>query len=339
MASTELEFVNQLLRSFSLADLTLAEQREAMERTASEPAAGTKVDAVNANGVPAEWVVAPGVTSDAVLLNLHGGAYAIGSLPTNRRFSVLLSAATDRRVLSIDYRLAPEHPFPAALDDAVASYEWLLAHGLAAEQISIVGNSAGGGLALATLVALRDRGTPLPFATVGLSAWTDLTGSGESVSSCATTDVMLTAEGLRTSAALYAEASQLENPYASPLFADLHGLPPMLLQASRAEILRDDTTRFVERARDHGVDVTMQLYDDMPHVWHMFAGVLPEADHAIDAITDWLSALDNRVQEATCRLADESGPDPSDQARASLARRRWDVRPYNAHRRRPMLGS
>jgi epsilon-lactone hydrolase len=289
--SAELEFVNDLLRSFSMADLTLVEQRALMDRTASAPADGTQISPVDANGVRAEWVVAPGVRSSAVLLNLHGGAYSLGSLASNRRISALLSAATDRRVLSIEYRLAPEHRFPAALDDTLAAYHWLLAQNVAALDIAIAGNSAGGGLALATLVALRDQGSPLPCAAVALSPWTDLTGSGESVNSCASSDFMLTADGLHTSAMTYAVAEHHRNPYASPLFAELHGLPPILLQASRAEILRDDTIRFATRARECGTSVTVELYDDMPHVWHTFAGVLPEADHAIAAIGTWLRTV------------------------------------------------
>lgn len=290
--TAELEFVNDLLRSFSLAGLTVAEQRAVMDQSAAAPPAGTSVEAVDAGGVAAEWVVAPRIASDAVLLSLHGGAYSLGSLTSNRWFSAILSEATGRRVLSIAYRLAPEHRFPAAVDDAVSTYRWLLAQGVPAAQITIVGNSAGGGLALATLVALRDLDVALPGAGIGLSPWTDLTGSGASVAACAATDLMLDADGLRESAAQYADGSQHEHPHASPLFADLHGLPPILLQASRAEILRDDTTRFAERARRHGVEVTEQLYDDMPHVWHMFAGVLPEADHAIAAIGRWLATVE-----------------------------------------------
>jgi epsilon-lactone hydrolase len=289
--SEELEFVNELLRSFSLEGLTVTEQRAAMERSASAPADGTLVEPADANGVPAEWVTAIGVTGTGVVLSLHGGAYAIGSLATNRRFSALVSAATNRRVLSIDYRLAPEHRFPAALDDSLTAYRWLLADRVAASDIVIAGNSAGGGLALATLVALRDHGAPLPGAAVAVSAWTDLTGSGDSVTSCAATDAMLNPRGLATSAAMYADAEQHENPLVSPLFADLHGLPPILLQASRAELLRDDTTRFSARARSFGVEVTEELYDDMPHVWHLFAGLLPEADHAFAAIGRWLSSV------------------------------------------------
>jgi epsilon-lactone hydrolase len=272
--------------------LTLDEQRAVMERTASAPADGTQISAVDANGVRAEWVVAPGITGSSVLLNLHGGAYSLGSLVSNRRISALLSAAANRRVLSIEYRLAPEHRFPAALDDTLTAYHWLLDQNIAALDIVIAGNSAGGGLALATLVALRDQGSPMPRAAVALSPWTDLTGSGESVTSCEVTDFMLTADGLRESAATYADLEDHRHHYASPMFAELHGLPPILLQASRAEILRDDTTRFAERARAYGTSVTVELYDDMPHVWHMFAGVLPEADHAIAAVGTWLKARD-----------------------------------------------
>ncbi|MCB0993792.1 MAG: alpha/beta hydrolase, partial [Acidimicrobiales bacterium] len=266
MSRDDVEFVNELLRSTSLAGLTLAEQRAAMERSALAPEVGTALEAVDANGVPAEWVVAPGVSGDAVLVSLHGGAFSVGSLVTNRRLAALLSGSTNRRVLSIGYRLAPEHPFPAALDDAIAGYRWLLDLGVSPGRIAIAGDSAGGGLALATVVALRDLDVALPAAAIGLSPWTDLTASGASISACATTDALLTADGVRESAALYADRSQYEHPWASPLFADLRGLPPLLLQASRAEVLRDDTTRLAQRARDHGVDVTEQLYDDMPHV-------------------------------------------------------------------------
>ncbi len=291
MANAELEFVNELLRSFSLAELTVPEQRAALEQTASAPADGTRIEPVLVEGIPAEWVIAPGVDSTAVILSLHGGAYSIGSLATNRRFSALLSSATNCRALSIDYRLAPEHRFPSALDDALTSYRWLLAQNIDASEITLAGNSAGGGLALATVVALRDQGVALPSAVIALSPWTDLTGSGQSVISCASTDVMLTATGLRTSAATYADPEQYINPYASPIFAELHDLPPILLQASRAEILRDDSTRFAQRAATYGSAVTLELYDDMPHVWHMFAGVLPDADHAIAAIGRWFKAL------------------------------------------------
>lgn len=262
----------------------------------SRPPSGTHIEPVDANGVRAEWVVAPGVTDSAVLLSLHGGAYSLGSLVTNRWFSALLSATSNRRVLSIDYRLAPEHRFPAAPDDTLTAYHWLLTQNIAAGDIAIAGNSAVGGLTLSAVIALRDQGSPLPAAAIALSPWTDLTGSGASVTSCVSTDLMLTADGLRTSAATYADPEHHKNPYASPLFAQLHGLPPILLQASRAEILRDDTTRFADRASEYGTDVTTELYADMPHVWQMFAGILPEADqsdfvHASGPEGRWLVSL------------------------------------------------
>ena len=251
MASEELEFVNDLLGSFSLDGLTVAEQRQVMEQSASAPLTGTTIAPVDADGVPAEWVVAPGADSEDVLVSLHGGAYSIGSLATNRWFSSLLSDATRRRVLSIDYRLAPEHPFPAAVDDTVATYRWLLDSGVLAKRIAVAGNSAGGGLALATLVALRDQDVALPVAAIALSAWTDLTASGSSVTTCAATDLMLTADGLRYSADLYAGPSRFDHPYASPLFADLHGLPrpPRLTRDEARRQLSPMTLSFMGESR------------------------------------------------------------------------------------------
>lgn len=203
-----------------MAEFRLPEQRLAFEQTAATSEAGTHIERVDAHGVPAEWVIAPGVTGGAVLLSLHGGAYSLGSLPTNRRFSALLSAATNRRVLFIDYRLAPEHRFPAALEDSLSAYDWLLSQSISAGDIAVAGNSAGGGLALATVIALRDEHRLRPGAVIALSAWTDLTGSGDSVTSCASTDFMLTAHGLQSSAAMYVDQAQYRNPDASPLFAD-----------------------------------------------------------------------------------------------------------------------
>lgn len=288
MASDELEFVRELLGSMSLATMTLAEQRAAIEASAGSPPEGMSVVPVDAGGVAGEWIVAAGVSPRRTLVSLHGGAYSVGSLATNRRFSALLSAAAEARVLSLGYRLAPEHPFPAAVDDAVAAYRWLLLHErIDPRSIGVCGNSAGGGLALAALLALRDHGDPLPGGAVALCPWTDLEGTGESVISCADTEVMLDPAGLHTSAALYARPHELRHPYASPIHGMLHGLPPLLIQVSTSEILRDDSTRFAALAAAAEVDVTLEVWDDMPHVWHMFAGLLPEADRALAAIGRW----------------------------------------------------
>ncbi len=216
MASEELATVHELLRGVDLVDLTIAERRAAIESVAAPPTSGTTVEPVDAGGVPAEWVIAAGVESIRVLLYLHGGAYQIGSPATLRHMIALISAATQVRVLSADYRLAPEHPFPAAVDDALTAYRFLL-QGADPAAIAIAGDSAGGGLALATLVALRDAGDPLPAAAVAMSPWTDLALTGESLSTRADVDVMIQPDGMRASAATYLAGADPRHSCASPL--------------------------------------------------------------------------------------------------------------------------
>jgi acetyl esterase/lipase len=299
MASEELAAVNELLRGIDMGDLTIAERRAAFESVASPAPPGTTVEPVDAGGVPAEWVIAAGVQSTRVLLYLHGGAYQVGSPATLRRMIALISAAAQARVLSVDYRLAPEHPFPAAVDDAQAAYRFLLNSdadhgGTDPAAIAIAGDSAGGGLTLATLVALRDAGDPLPAAAVAMSPWTDLALTGESLSTRADVDVMIRPDGMRDDAAMYLAGADPRHPYASPLYADLHGLPPILIHVGDAEVILDDSTRFAAKARAAGVDVTLEVWDQMPHVWHAFAGLLPESDQAIERIGAWLQARTGR---------------------------------------------
>jgi epsilon-lactone hydrolase len=289
MASEELTTVRDMLSAVDLDSLTVAERRAAAESMVSQPPPGTSVDPVDAGGVPAEWVVAAGADSDRVLLYLHGGAYQLGSPATHRSMVARLSGAAGARVLSVDYRLAPEHPFPAAVDDAVAAYRWLLVEGTGPAVIAIGGDSAGGGLALAALVALRDAGEPLPAAAVVLSPWTDLALTGESLQTRAAVDVLIKPAGMAETAEAYLAGQDPRHPYASPLYADLHGLPPVLVHVGDAEVILDDSTRFGARARDHGVDVTLEVWDEMPHVWHAFAGLLPGADQAIERIGSWLT--------------------------------------------------
>ena len=289
MASEELTAVREMLSAIDLDHLTVTERRAATSSVASQPPRGTTVDPVDAGGVPAEWVVSAGADGDRVLLYLHGGAYQIGSPATLRHMVALLSGAAKARVLSVDYRLAPEHPFPAAVDDAIAAYRWLLAGGTDPASVAFAGDSAGGGLALGTLVALRDAGEPLPAAVVVLSPWTDLALTGESLRSRAAADVMIKPAGMAETAAAYLAGQDPRHPYASPLYADLHGLPPVLIHVGDAEVILDDSTRFAARAKGYGVGVTIEVWDEMPHVWHAFAGLLPEADQAIERIGSWLT--------------------------------------------------
>lgn len=245
---------------------------------------GVTCTPVDAGGVSAEWSVAAGVDEAKVVLYVHGGGYVMGSAGSHRDMTGRLSKAAGARVLSLNYRLAPEHPFPAPVDDAVTAYRWLLAQGISPGNIAVAGDSAGGGLAIATLLSLRDAGEPLPAAGIGISPWVDMEGTGESMTTRAAVDPVVQKEGLLGMAKLYLGDADPKSPLAAPLHADLGGLPPLLLQVGDAETLLDDSTRLAEKARAAGVDVTLKVWDEMPHVWHLFAPILPEGRQAIDEI-------------------------------------------------------
>ena len=251
---------------------------------------GVTCTPAEAGGVSAEWSVAAGVDEAKVVLYVHGGGYVMGSAGSHRDVTGRLSKAAGARVLSLNYRLAPEHPFPAPVDDAVAAYRWLLAQGISPGNIAVAGDSAGGGLAIATLLALRDAGEPLPAAGIGISPWVDMEGTGESMTTRAAVDPVVQKEGLLGMAKLYLGDADPKNPLAAPLHADLAGLPPLLLQVGDAETLLDDSTRLAERAHAAGVDVTLKVWDEMPHVWHLFAPILPEGRQAIDEIGSFFQA-------------------------------------------------
>jgi acetyl esterase/lipase len=269
---------------------SIEKRRAGMERISEHVASDVTCEPVNAGGVPAEWIVAPGAVQDRVILYLHGGGYVIGSINTHRAMIARIARASNARALAIDYRLAPEHPFPAAVDDATAAYKWLLAEGYKPGKIVIAGDSAGGGLTLAALVALRDSGVPMPAGAVPISPWTDLEGTGESVRSRAAKDPMVTQSNLAESAKQYYGARDPKDPLVSPLHANFRGLPPMLIHVGDAEILLDDATRVAERAKLAGVKVELEVWDDMIHVWHVFAKLLPEGQQAIDKIGKFVIA-------------------------------------------------
>lgn len=271
----------------SLAD----ERREWEEGALATPLPdGARVEAADAGGVSSEWVEMPGVAQDRVLVWLHGGGYSSGSPRTHRKLAANLSRAANARVLLPDYRLAPEHPFPAGVDDAVTAYRWLTEQGFAPSSIVIGGDSAGAGLALSTLIMLRDDGTPLPRAAMLMSTWADLTASSPTLMSLRDVDVQVTAEDLRGAGLLYIGAGDPADPRASTLFADAAGLPPLLMQVGSHEVLLDDSRIFAERARAAGVDVTLEVFEGMWHVFQFHAPEIPEAETAMHKIAAFIRA-------------------------------------------------
>jgi monoterpene epsilon-lactone hydrolase len=236
---------------------------------------------VAAGGVRAEWVVPPGASEGRALLYLHGGGYVICSPDTHREMVAHLARASGCRVLLLDYRLAPEFPFPAAVEDAVAAYRWLLAQGYPARGLAVAGDSAGGGLTVAALVAFRYLGLPMPGAAVCFSPWTDLACTGETLASKASEDPIVSRPLLEQLAETYLAGADPRSPLASPLYADLRGLPPLLVQVGTAETLLDDSRRLADRCREVGVEVSLEEWEGMPHVWHFFVSFLPEAQQAI----------------------------------------------------------
>lgn len=219
--------------------------------------------------------------SDGVIVYFHGGGYALGSASTSVGLASDLSRHARARATSVDYRLAPEHPHPAAVDDALAAYRGLLAEGQPASRVALAGESAGAGLVLATLIAARDAGLPLPCAAVLMSPWVDVTLSAASMTNKADADPVLSAAALRRRADDYVGIHDRDAPLISPLFADLHGLPPLLIQAGTHEVLLDDATRLAAHAAAADLTVTLEITGGVPHVFQGFAGVLDEARTAL----------------------------------------------------------
>ncbi|WP_020651196.1 alpha/beta hydrolase [Solimonas variicoloris] len=241
----------------------------------------TKIAADTLRGVPVEWVSSTRQTPRRVLLYFHGGAYIVGAARIYRAVNARLAEWAQARVAAVDYRLAPEHPFPAASQDALDAYRGLLERGIDPATIVLGGDSAGGGLALACALQIRDAGLPAPAGVVLFSPWTDLGLRGESIRSRAASELVLDADTLREAAAAYLGAQPADTPLASPLYADLHGLPPLLIQVTDTEILYDDALRFAERAKAAGGTVELRVWHSLWHVWQAFAGKLPEADAAL----------------------------------------------------------
>jgi len=249
-----------------------------------------RVTEVTAAGVPACWLSAPGVAPGRVLLFVHGGGYSLGSLRSHGELAARLGRAAGMRVLFPEYRLAPEHPFPAAAEDVRSVWRWLRdVQGLPAESIALCGDSAGGALILGLLTTLRDAGEDLPAAAALMSPHVDLTASGASIAERAADDPIFTPEMIRGIAATYLAGADPRSPLASPLFADLKGLPPLLVLAGTAELLLSDSQRLAAAAADAGADVTLQVGEGLPHAYPIMLGT-PEAAAATEQIAAFLRA-------------------------------------------------
>lgn len=268
--------------------VSVQKRRAAMEAVAFRVASDIEVDSVTLGGLPAEWLRAPQITGAHTVLYLHGGGYVMGSCNTHRALGGAISRAAGAAVLLPEYRLAPEAAFPAAVDDAVAGYQWLLEQGHAPAQLAIAGDSAGGGLTVATLVALRDRSLPMPAAAVCISPWSDLTCTADSYRTRAEADPMVAPDDIAEMAAHYLQGADPESPLASPNFADLRALPPLLIHVGRDEVLLDDALQLHERATAAGVASTLEVWDDMIHVWHAFHPLLAQGREGVARVGAFL---------------------------------------------------
>jgi monoterpene epsilon-lactone hydrolase len=284
------EFWNLLKRYPKQIEMPLSQAREAdshAEDFTSEPIGVAFSPAPDVDGL---WAEVPGESSGRAILYFFGGGYMVGTPATRRKTAGHLALAAGARVLVPNYRLAPEHPFPAAVDDAVRAYQWLLDQGAAPSRTVLAGDSAGGGLAVATAIALRDRQVPMCGGIVAISPWADLTCSGESMTSRAAVDIECTRAGLLEMAGLYMHGADSAQPLASPALADLTGLPPLLCVVGGDEQLLDDSIRLVRNARTAGINATLSITAGMQHVFPIWAGAFPEADAAIRLIGDWVHA-------------------------------------------------
>ena len=285
MPSAELNKVLEMLKSQPRnPEATVEKMRSGMERVSEHVARDVTCEGLRIGNIEAEWITPPGAASDRVVLYLHGGGYVMGSIATHRATIARIARASKAKALALEYRLAPEHKFPAAVEDSVAAYQWLLAQGYKPGKIVIAGDSAGGGLTLATLLSIRDQKLPMAAAGVAISPWADMEGTGDSFKTRAHRDPMVGSGNLGGMAKHYIGSGDPRHPLASPIHADFRGVAPLLIQVGDAETLLDDSNKVAARAKEHGVKVDLEVWDDMFHVWHAFAKILPEGQQAIDKI-------------------------------------------------------
>jgi epsilon-lactone hydrolase len=292
MANPQIKAVRELLTS-QPRPTGLAERRARLLSLVSRYtiAPDVQIDAVSADGVPAEWTLTPVANPRRVVLFLHGGAYISGAIATHRHMVAQIGRVARARTLALDYRLAPEHPFPAALEDALTAFRFLLSQGYAPEHIALAGESAGGGLALAMLVSLRQMGLALPSCAWLSSPWTDLEMTGESMESKADADPLIQKPYLLEAAACYLNGADPRTPLASALYADLSGLPPMLIQVGTAETLLDDSVRLARRAAQADVRVVLDIWPGMIHAWSLFYQQLDAGQESLASMGAFVQAM------------------------------------------------
>jgi acetyl esterase/lipase len=292
MADAEIDVIREIIASHPR-PAGLSERRKRLDALGGQYALPTdvRVDAVDANGVAAEWTTTPGADPGRVIMFLHGGGYISGSLDSHRHMVAQAGREARARTLALGYRLAPEHPFPAALEDAIAGYRFLLSQGLEPKHIAVAGESAGGGLAVATLVSVRDAGLALPACTWCSSPWVDLEASGDSMTTKAPVDPLIQKPYSLELAAAYLNGADPRTPLASPIYAKLKGLPPMLIQVGSAETLLDDAVRLARVAGAADVRVTLEVWPDMIHAWHLFYQQVAAGRHALAAVGAFIRSM------------------------------------------------
>ena len=300
MASPELQEVIRIFQERvklgfnEKGEFSLDAMRAATAEPQFAPPDYARFERAMAGSVPCEWVTAPNSDPDRRLLYLHGGGYVIGSAESYRDLAGRLAQATGCTILNADYRLAPENPFPAAVEDGLEALRWMGDNGPSgpsqASATFVAGDSAGGGLALAVLVAARDAGDPPADGGVTISAWTDMAITGASVKAFEKTDPVMGGRVAPEAAMAYVGGADPRDPLASPLYASYDGIPPLLMQVGAIEVLLDDTRRVAEKARAAGVEVKVEEWPDMVHCWHLYAAILPEGRQAIDSIGEWVKA-------------------------------------------------
>jgi monoterpene epsilon-lactone hydrolase len=283
MSDTEIDALRQKLLSRERSD-DYRQRRRDFDAAFSQYgiARDVTVEPVNANGVRAEWTSTPADDRDAALLYVHGGGYVIGSLDSHRHLVSEAGRAAKTWALALDYRLAPEHPFPAAVEDAVSGYRYLLSRGIRPRRIAIAGDSAGGGLVVAAMLAIRDAGLAQPACGWCISPWVDMEGIGETMSTKEAADPMVQRAPLLDMAKLYLGGADPRSPLAAPIYADLTGLAPLLIQVGAAETLLDDAIRLAKVAGAADVRVDLQVWPEMVHVWHIFHPELKAGRRAIE---------------------------------------------------------